>query len=294
MVFYASSRRLSRGNWARFWYSCDGSRDGSKRSFVTRKEVVIPTNHLGQLIGDPVTGWTPPPPVERAHAQRLSGAHCRLEPLDPAHAEHLHDANARDADGRMWTYLPYGPFDSLDAYCSWVSEAAATDDPLFFAIVDSRSDRATGVASYLRIDPPAGAIEVGHIAYSPLLQRTQAATEAMYLMMRLAFELGYRRYEWKCDALNAPSRSAAERLGLSDEGVFRQARVYKGRNRDTAWYAAIDKEWPALDAAFRHWLSPSNFDAKGNQRVSLRALTAPIRAAAGTAAGDGGDGDGGS
>jgi RimJ/RimL family protein N-acetyltransferase len=201
-------------------------------------------------------------------------------PLDPAHAEPLYDANARDAEGRMWTYLPYGPFASVDAYRRWVIEVAAADDPLFFAIVDTRSNRATGVASYLRIDPPAGAVEVGHIAYSPLLQRTPAATEAMYLMMRLAFELGYRRYEWKCDALNGGSRSAAERLGFSYEGMFRQARVYKGRNRDTAWYAAIDRDWPALDAAFRQWLSPSNFDAQGNQRISLRALTAPIRAAA--------------
>jgi RimJ/RimL family protein N-acetyltransferase len=254
------------------------SPDPTARSWA--EEAAIPINTLGQLIGDPVTGWTPPPAVGRGHAPRLIGAYCRLEPLDRAHAEDLYDANSRDAENRMWTYLPYGPFESLDAYRDWVAEVAAADDPLFFAIVDVRGARATGVASYLRIDPPAGAIEVGHIAYSPLLQRTPAATEAMYLMMRLAFELGYRRYEWKCDALNAPSRSAAERLGFSYEGIFRQARIYKGRNRDTAWYAAIDKEWPALDAAFRRWLSPSNFDAHGNQRVPLRALTAPIRAAA--------------
>ena len=136
-----------------------------------------------------------------------------------------------------------------------------SSDPSFHAVIDLTTGRAVGVASYLRIDPPAGSIEVGHIAYSPLLQKTPAATEAMYLMMRQAFELGYRRYEWKCDALNAGSRAAAQRLGFSSEGVFRQARVNKGRNRDTAWFAAIDSEWPALDRAFRQWLDPANFDA---------------------------------
>jgi RimJ/RimL family protein N-acetyltransferase len=132
------------------------------------------------------------------------------------------------------------------------------------------------VASYLRIDPANGTIEVGHIAYSPALQRTRAATEAMHLMMQRAFTLGYRRYEWKCDALNAPSRAAAQRFGFSYEGVFRQATVYKGRNRDSAWYAAIDGEWPALDAAFRRWLDPANFDSEGRQRLRLADLTAPI------------------
>jgi RimJ/RimL family protein N-acetyltransferase len=235
-------------------------------------------NALGQPIGDPVEGWVAPPPVSRHHASRLVGEYCRLEPLDQKrHAAQLFEANSRDSDGRMWTYLPYGPFASLADYRAWVDSVAAEDDPLFFAIVDAASGRAAGVASYLRIDPPAGAIEVGHIAYSPQLQRTRAATETMYLMMRLAFELGYRRYEWKCDALNAGSRAAAERLGLSYEGIFRQARVYKGRNRDTAWYAAIDKEWPALDAAFRGWLSPSNFDAEGRQRTRLQAGTAKNR-----------------
>jgi RimJ/RimL family protein N-acetyltransferase len=132
---------------------------------------------------------------------------------------------------------------------------------------------AVGVASYLRIAPASGSIEVGHINFSPRLQQTPAATEAMYLLMKHAFELGYRRYEWKCDALNAPSRAAALRLGLSFEGVFRQATVVKGRNRDTAWYAAIDREWPGLDAAFARWLDPANFDAAGKQRVALSALT---------------------
>jgi RimJ/RimL family protein N-acetyltransferase len=138
-----------------------------------------------------------------------------------------------------------------------------------------------GVASYLRITPASGSIEVGHINYSPLLQRTPAATEAMYLMMRRAFEAGYRRCEWKCDALNARSRSAAQRLGLSYEGVFRQATIYKGRNRDTAWYAAIDKEWPELESAFVRWLDVANFDGEGKQRVSLAELTGPVLKARG-------------
>jgi RimJ/RimL family protein N-acetyltransferase len=236
------------------------------------------TNALGQPIGEPVEHWTPPPKPSR---EPMVGRFCRVETLDAArHARDLHDANARDADGRMWTYLPYGPFASFDAYAQWAASAAATSDPMFHAIVDLRSGCAAGVAAYLRIDPTSGSIEVGHIAFSPLLQRTPAATEAMYLMMRRAFELGYRRYEWKCDALNAGSRAAAARLGLSYEGVFRQARVNKGLNRDTAWFAAIDGEWPALDRAFRQWLDPSNFDADGRQRVSLRALTQPILARA--------------
>ena len=147
---------------------------------------------------------------------------------------------------------------------------------MFYAIVRQEDGSAAGVASYLRIAPDSGSIEVGHINLSPLLQRTPGATEAMYLMLKWVFEAGYRRYEWKCDALNAPSRRAALRLGLSYEGVFRQATTYKGRNRDTAWYAAIDAEWPALKAAFETWLDPANFDAPGRQRQSLSALTRPI------------------
>jgi RimJ/RimL family protein N-acetyltransferase len=231
-------------------------------------------NELGQPVGFPVTGWRRPPRPPRAV---LAGRWCRLEPLDPPrHAEALFTAYALDADARHWTYLPYGPFPDLAAYRAWMDEIAAGDDPLFFAIVDPASGRPVGVASYLRIEPAAGSIEVGHLRFSALLQRTPAATETMILMMRTAFALGYRRYEWKCDALNAPSRAAALRLGLSFEGVFRQAVVIKGRNRDTAWFAVTDRDWPALAAAFDRWLDPSNFDAAGRQRVSLRALTAPL------------------
>jgi RimJ/RimL family protein N-acetyltransferase len=228
-------------------------------------------------IGAPVPGWTPPPRPPRAP---LEGRYARLEPLDPdRHAAELFAAN-RESDA-MWTYMPYGPFGTLAAYRAWIEAEALGDDPLFHAVIDRTTGRAAGVASYLRIAPEAGAIEVGHIAYAPALQRTRAGTEAMYLLMKRAFELGYRRYEWKCDALNAASRRLAQRLGLSYEGVFRQATVYKGRNRDTAWFAAIDKEWPALQAAFEAWLDPANFDAAGRQRQSLSALTRPILVATG-------------
>jgi RimJ/RimL family protein N-acetyltransferase len=170
----------------------------------------------------------------------------------------------------MWTYMGYGPFARLDTYTAWAESAAASEDPLFHAIVDQATGKAVGVAAYLRVEPGVGVIEVGHIAYSPILQRTPAATEAMYLLMRRVFdELGYRRYEWKCDALNAASRGAAERLGFTFEGIFRQATLYKGRNRDTAWYSVIDREWPQLKAAFEAWLDPSNFDGVGRQRTRL-------------------------
>ncbi|MGD9636948.1 MAG: GNAT family N-acetyltransferase [Pirellulales bacterium] len=221
-------------------------------------------------LGAPLPDWTPPPMPPR-HA--LEGRFCQVVPLDALqHPESLFAANALDPEGRMWTYLPYGPFESLDSYRGWVREMSSRSDPLFFAIVDRAMGRAVGVASFLRIDPEKGSIEVGHLAFSPLLTRTAAATEAMYLMMERAFALGYRRYEWKCDALNAASRAAAERLGFTFEGVFRQAAVVKGRNRDTAWYSVIDGEWPALQDAFRRWLAPANFDAEGRQRVGLREL----------------------
>ena len=232
------------------------------------------TNVLGQPIGRPVPDWQPPPRPARSP---MAGRYCRLESVDPAHhAADLHAANARDPNGAMWTYLPYGPFPGLKAYQAWLESVAAGDDPHFLAIVDVASGTAVGLASYLRIDPANGSIEVGHLAYSPLLQRTPAATEAMFLMMQWAFASGYRRYEWKCNALNAPSRRAAMRLGFSYEGVFRQAGIVKGRNRDTAWYAAIDAEWPALEQAYRDWLAPENFDAGGRQRRSLASLTAPV------------------
>lgn len=232
------------------------------------------SNHLNQPVGHVVDAWQPPPPPPR---EPMEGRFCCLEPLDPMrHAESLYAANALDVEGRNWTYLPYGPFDSLDSYRAWMERQCCGSDPLFYAIVDLANGKAVGIASYMRITPGSGSIEVGHINYSPLLQRAPAATEAMYLMMARAFDLGYRRYEWKCNALNASSRAAAQRLGFSFEGVFRQATVLKGRNRDTAWYAAIDQEWSALKEAFLSWLSPANFDEQGKQRSPLSALTAPI------------------
>jgi RimJ/RimL family protein N-acetyltransferase len=228
-------------------------------------------NALGQPIGFPVPGWSARPRPPRTP---MVGRHARLEPLDPdRHAADLHAANLTDKENRIWTYLAYGPFATIEDYRAWMKTTALGEDPLFHAIVDLTTGRATGVASYLRIDPPVGVIEVGHINYSPLLQKTRAATEAMFLMMVRVFdELGYRRYEWKCDALNAPSRAAAERLGFAFEGVFRQATIYKGRNRDTAWYSITDRDWPTVKRAFERWLDPTNFDAEGRQRQSLSAL----------------------
>jgi RimJ/RimL family protein N-acetyltransferase len=231
-------------------------------------------NKLGQPVGFDIPRWTPPnhPPRES-----MVGRFCRVELLDIGrHAADLYRANRLDSENRIWTYLAYGPFDNLESYLAWMDRLCCGNDPLFHAVVDGKTGKAVGLASYLRIDPASGSIEVGHINYSPSLQRTAAATEAMYLMMKRAFDLGYRRYEWKCDALNAPSRAAAQRLGLSFEGVFRQATIYKGRNRDTAWYAAIDQEWPALQSAFQQWLDPANFDANGQQRARLADLTGPI------------------
>ena len=231
-------------------------------------------NHLNQPVGPVVRDWKYPPHPSR---ETIDGHFCRLEPLDPMrHAEALYAANALDVEGKNWTYLPYGPFETLDDYRAWIEQYCCGSDPLFYAIVNLTTGTAVGVASYLRISPSSGSIEVGSINYSPLLQRTPAATEAMYLMMAQAFDLGYRRYEWKCNALNAPSRAAAQRLGLSFEGVFRQATVVKGRNRDTAWYAAIDHDWPAIKEAYLQWLCPANFDEWGMQRLHLSDLTAPI------------------
>jgi RimJ/RimL family protein N-acetyltransferase len=226
-------------------------------------------------IGPRVENWTPPPVPTGAV---LSGRFAHLEPLNAeTHAALLFQAyQGHDA---IWDYLPYGPFHSAAQYHRWVRDTVADPAHLFYAIKNLETDCFEGVASFLRINPAAGSIEVGHINYAPALQRTRAATEAMALMMGWAFDAGYRRYEWKCDALNQPSRKAGQRLGLSYEGVFRQAAVNKGRNRDTAWFAAIDSEWPALKEAFRVWLDPANFDAGGRQIESLSKLTGLVRAA---------------
>lgn len=228
---------------------------------------------LGDPIGHIVPGWTTRPWPPRT---AMEGRFCRLEPLSvERHAADLHAANSLDADGRMWTWMPKGPFDGLESFQAWVRSVETSDDPMFFAVVDNATGKAVGAASYLRVDPANGAVEVGWIQWSPLLQRRPAATEAMYLMMARVFdELGYRRYEWKCNDLNGASKRAAERLGFTYEGLFRQAAVVKGRNRDTAWYAMLDREWPAVKAGFKAWLDPANFDSEGRQVRSLEACRA--------------------
>ncbi|HEY1796353.1 MAG TPA: GNAT family protein [Stellaceae bacterium] len=230
-------------------------------------------NELGQPIGAPVAEWSPRPVPAHTVVQ---GRFCRLEPLDPdRHAGELFAANSADREGRMWTYLPWGPFTEFETYLANSRAAAANRERLTFAIVDAASGKALGVASYLNIKPASGSIEVGALAYAPALQRRPASTEAMFLMMRRVFdECGYRRYEWKTNSHNAASRAAALRLGFQYEGIFRQAEVVKGRNRDTAWFAMTDGDWPAVKEAFVRWLDPGNFDAGGGQRTSLSALRA--------------------
>lgn len=220
--------------------------------------------------GPEVVGFTPPPLPGPA---RIEGGHVLLERLDHrCHAGDLFAAN--QGQDWVWDYLGYGPFADLAAYRDWQAEMAAKRDPYFYALRDRVSGRVGGLAAFLRIDPANGVIEIGHIEIAPAMQRTPAATEAISLMIGWAFDAGYRRVEWKCDALNAPSRRAALRYGFTFEGIFRQHMIYKGRNRDTAWFAIIDRDWPRLAGAHRAWLAPGNFDAEGRQRQSLSALTA--------------------
>ena len=214
--------------------------------------------------------WSPPP--FPPHSE-LTGRYVRLEPLSHAHIPELWAAH--EGQGHVWEYIPAGPFDSEAALGAWVDQVRVLPDPMQFA-VRMEDGMLGGTLSLLRINPNAGSIEVGYIVFTPRLQRTREATEAIYLTIKWAFEAGYRRFEWKCNAANIPSRRAAERFGLSFEGVFRQAAVVKGRNRDTAWFAAIDSEWPELKAAFERWLHPDNFDATGTQQVRLGDLTGPI------------------
>jgi RimJ/RimL family protein N-acetyltransferase len=234
-------------------------------------------NVYGQPIGHAIDGWTrrllPP------HTP-LTGRYCWLEKLDAdRHAADLYAAYAEAPDGRDWTYLGIGPFASESQYFDYARKASLSEDPLHHAIIDSTTGKAVGTAALMRIDPDHGVIEVGSIAYSPRLQQTRAGTEAMFLLMRRAFdELGYRRYEWKCDDLNLPSRRAAERYGFQYEGTFRQAIVYKGRNRDTAWFSITGREWPIVRRAFETWLAPENFGPDGKQIQSLAGVRASMHA----------------
>jgi RimJ/RimL family protein N-acetyltransferase len=232
--------------------------------------MTIRENPYGQPIGPAVDGWSPRPRPERTN---MDGRYCRLEPVAQTHESDLFAAYMEAPDGRDWTYLFQGRPESRDAFRSYLEKLVKSDDPLHFTIVDLASGRAVGTAALMRIEPSHGVIEVGSITFSPALKQTRTATESMWLMMRRAFdELGYRRYEWKCDSLNAPSRAAAQRYGFTFEGIFRNAIVYKGRSRDTAWFSITAEDWPPIRAAFQAWLDPANFDEQGRQRRRLSQL----------------------
>jgi RimJ/RimL family protein N-acetyltransferase len=201
----------------------------------------------------------------------MKGAHVAVEPLDPAkHGTALWEGSGGAAHQELWRYLHSGPFLERGAFDQYLEVKATSEDPMYFALVDAASGRAAGHAAYMRIEPGQRVIEVGAILYTAVLQRTRAATEAMYLMARHVFEeLGYRRYEWKCNVLNDASQSAARRLGFSFEGVFRQHMIVKGRSRDTAWFSMLDREWPERKREFERWLAADNFDFAGRQKTRL-------------------------
>jgi RimJ/RimL family protein N-acetyltransferase len=226
----------------------------------------------GLPIGPRVRDSRPAPRPERT---ALPGQYCRLEPLDPQrHGDALYAASTPPDAARRFRYLFEEPPASRREFDDWLARAAASEDPLVFAVVDLRTGRAEGRQTLMRITPEHRSIEIGSIYWGPAIARSRVATEANWLFARYVFQaLGYRRYEWKCDALNAPSRRAAVRFGFSFEGLFRRAVIVKGRSRDTAWYAMIEEEWPALDAAYQQWLRADNFDAQGQQRLSLGTLT---------------------
>lgn len=225
-------------------------------------------NELDQVVGFPLPRWRPPPLPPHA---AIDGRWASLEPLDAEkHAASIYRGVSLDLEGRNWTYSPAGPFSEWADFAVWLRGISSSEIPMWFAIVDRSRREALGFVSYFEADPSNGVIEIGGVHFTEPLKRTVAATEAMYLMLRTAFDLGYRRCEWRCDALNGPSRAAAERLGFIFEGVFRQHWVYNSRNRDTAWYSMIDSEWAAASQAFEEWLDPANFDDSGVQRSRLR------------------------
>lgn len=228
-------------------------------------------NQYHQPVGEALPNWTPRPfPPHTV----LEGRHCRLEPFAvEKHAQSLFAAYSMAEDGRDWTYMAFGPFNDLASYVQHAQVMQASRDPLHFAVIDKATERAVGTVALMRIEQQHGVMEVGHVTFSPLLKQTRMSTEAHYLLMTLAFErLGYRRYEWKCDNCNTPSRNAALRLGFQFEGIFRQAIVYNGRTRDTAWFSIIDGEWPVVKQALERWLSDDNFDGDGRQIQPLQAL----------------------
>lgn len=228
-------------------------------------------NEFNQLVDIHIENWAP---LRRPSKTVIQGQYCMLELLNiNKHATNLFDSISTDNQGESWTYLPYGPFYTYPEFEEWLRVTMSDNDTLLYAVLDINTQLPIGIAGYLRINPEHGAIEVGHLHFSKLLKRTPAATEAMYLMMHYTFEeLKYRRYEWKCNALNQASRDAALRFGFTFEGIFRQCNVFKNRNRDTAWFSILDKEWPEIRERFKRWLSPNNFDHQGNQRISLREI----------------------
>jgi RimJ/RimL family protein N-acetyltransferase len=237
-------------------------------------------NAFDQPIGAPVPDWKG---AKAPGSEALVGQYCRIERVDvERHAADLYEAYSSAPDSRDWTYLAVGPFESLAAYREHLTRMAASADPLHHAVIDLATGKAVGTLALMRIDRVNGVIEVGHVTYSQRLKRTRIATEAMFLLMSAVFdELGYRRFEWKCDSLNEPSRTAALRYGFSFEGIFRQAIVYHERNRDTAWFSVIDREWPALRLSYVRWLDAGNFDPEGKQIERLVDLVARQRLAAG-------------
>ncbi|MCC9625668.1 GNAT family N-acetyltransferase [Thalassospira sp. MA62] len=228
-------------------------------------------DQFGKPVGHPVENWSPRPLPPRSD---MFGAHVTVGPLDVARdARQLFDANRKAPDGSRFTYLSTEPFDDFASYEAWLTDMAAKTDPMFHTIIDANTNSAVGLAAFMRIDPANGVMEIGNINFSPALAKTIAATEAMYLMMKRAFdELGYRRYEWKCDDQNAPSRAAAARYGFTYEGTFRNHMIYKGRSRDTAWFSITDTEWPTIKTAFENWLDADNFDEKGHQKARLESF----------------------
>jgi RimJ/RimL family protein N-acetyltransferase len=236
----------------------------------------VTVNAFQQPIGASMPNWTAreePPHVP------LSGHFCRIEPVDvEQHADDLHSAYSTALDERDWTYMSGGPFANAASFRSYLTKVAASRDPLHYTIIDLATNEPVGMFALMRIDRGNGVIEIGHVVYSPLIKRTTAATEAIFLLLRHVFDdLGYRRCEWKCDDLNAPSRAAALRYGFKYEGTFRQAVVYKGRSRDTAWFAMIDRDWPGIRTGFERWLAPENFNAAGAQHTALANLIAAQR-----------------
>jgi len=230
-------------------------------------------NQYKQPVGQSMPEWSGRPRPER---RAIEGRYCYLEALHPRHARELYEAYGVASDGRDWTYMVMGPFSDQIAFEEYINKAAASEDPLHYAVIDRTSGKAVGTLALMRMDPANGVVEVGSVMFSPLLKRTPFSTEAQFLLMKYVFdELGYRRYEWKCDSFNEPSRKTAARLGFQFEGTFRQHMLYKGRSRDTSWFSIVDSEWPAIRSALERWLSPSNFDADGIQRRSLTELREP-------------------